>query len=373
MLPFGRETDMAAKGGTLWSGAGLWALLVFFVCLACGGLLFGVYGHYFPTIGGFREDWNVFGALIGGFGSCIGAVATLATLLFLAHQNNKQQDFIDWQLYIAHKQSFFDRLTGLQTLHDDSFRFRDPETLYAALFPANGPSNVDFVVRPDSHDLTGNYLGSLSRKLEALDETLKVWCCDVEKRGQLVDDLLGLAESLGYKWLNNHENGDILLLDKNYGVNIYWLKEFVDRAVSIHNAFLVFTGNNASEGFRQDNCGRPRVDLMRYFVNRWSPKHGTVAAKLSYTFKLFERVYLASDIRTASGLRIMQLTYMSLSGFFNSRVGLKNLEHPDTLASLTHIALEELTNASEGGHIPEARQHDMSVLLAELVALHLLQ
>jgi hypothetical protein len=369
MLPFGRETDMTAKGGTLWSGAGLWALLVFLVCLACGGLLFGVYGHYFPTIGGFRDDWNVFGALIGGFGSCIGAVATLATLLFLAHQNHKQQGFIDWQLYVAHKQSFFDRLTGLQKLHDDSFRFRDPETLYAALFPANGPSNVDFVVRPDYHELTGNYLGSLSRRLEALDDTLKVGRCDVDKRPRLVEDLLCLAESLGYKWLNDHENGDILLLDKNYGVNIYWLKEFVDRAASIHNAFLVFTGNSASEGFRQDNCGWPREDLMRYFLNRWSPKHGTVAVKLSSTVKLFEKVYLAADLRTASKMRIMNLTYLSLSGFLKSRVGLKNLDDPATLASLTHIALEELTNAFEGNYIPEDRRQDLSVIRSELVAL----
>lgn len=369
MLPFGRDTDMEAKSGTLWSGAGLWALLVFIVCLACGALLFGVYGHYFPTIGGFREDWNVFGALIGGFGSCIGALATLATLLFLAHQNHKQQRFIDWQLYIAHKQSFFDRLTGLQNLHDDSFRFRDPETLYAALFPANGPSKVEVVVPPDSHELTGNYLGALSRKLAALDETLKIWNGDVEKRPRLVDDLLDLAHSLGYKWLNNNENGDILLLDKNYGVNIYWLKEFVDRAVSIHNAFLIFTGNSASNGFTQENYARPRVCLMRYFANRWSPKHGTVTTKLSYTFKLFERVYLAADIRTTSGLRIMQSTYMTLSGFFNSRVGIKNLEDPATLASLTHIALEELTNAFEGDYIPEDRQQEVSLIRAELVGL----
>lgn len=351
---------MTQKGKVKWwSGAGFWAAMVFLLCVACAIALFGTYGHYFPTINGFRDDWNVFGALIGGFGSCIGAVATLSTLLFLAHQNRKQQDFTDWQIktqtfdrYTGHRQLFIDRLAGLQTYHENSIVFSDPDALYSSLFPKNNTSNVDFKVEPERDELTGNYLGLLSTRLEALDGKCKDGRWDTATVHSLVEDLLNIAESLGYQWLRDGESGDILFFGKNYGINIYSLKEFVDRANSIHNAFLRFTGNAEEGGFNQGNCGGPREVLIRYFLRRFAPKHATVAVKSSKNVVLFEKVYVLSEtIRNRSQQRIMPMSYQDLSSVFNSREGSNQLADPATLKCLTDKAYQEVTAILEGDHV----------------------
>lgn len=337
--------SIAKWPGWLWAG-----LVVFALCSACGLVLFFTYGHYFPDIGGVRDNWDTFGTLLGGFGSCIGAVATLSTLLFLAHQNHKQQIFIDWQMFAGHRQMFFEILAGLQTSHQNSFVFRDPFTLYSALFPMNSPSRVDRVVKADRNDVTGNYLGLLSKRLETLDHTLKDGMWDGKKIHELVGDLLDMAHSLGYQWLKPDENGDILFHDSNYGINIYSLKEFVDRANAIQKAFLVFTGNDVVAGFQQDNCGNPREAMIRYFLKRAPSKRATVAVKSSKNFVLFEKVFALSCEIGIQDQRVLSTTYIALKDVFASRKGLKDLDDPAKLKSFTDISLTEVDALLRGDY-----------------------
>lgn len=361
---------MTVKGKARWSGLWVWvALGVFLICTACGTALFGIYGHYFPDISGVRDDWNVFGALLGGFGSCIGAVATLATLLFLAHQNRKQQDFIEWQVYASHRQMFFEKLAGLQTFHDDSFRFHDPDTLYSALFPNNSPSRVELAVEPNRDEETGNFIGLLSKNLEKLDERLKDLAWKDSDAPLLVELLIEIAYDLGYKWLEDGADGDVIYHHKNYGINIYYLKEFVGRAKSIHKAFLLFTGNDAYDGFKQDNSGCPRDVLMRYFLERWQPKHGTSTLKLSSDVALFGRLFIASDLLRSSQRRIMPDTYLSLSNAFTSREGVRELRDQRKLKPLAATALEELNKAYEDGLVDGEHQSNPQYLRECLVLL----
>ncbi len=361
---------MTTKGKVEWSKLWFWvALLVFFICTACGAVLFGIYRHYFPALSGLRDDWNVFGALLGGFGSCIGAVATLATLMFLAYQNRKQQDFIEWQVYASHRQMFFERLAGLQTFHDDSFRFHDPDTLYSALFPKNSPSNVELAVAPNRDEETGNFLGLLSKKLEKLDEMLKGLAWEVSDAPLLVELLIEIAYDLGYKWLEDGADGDVIYHRKNYGINIYYLKEFVDRAKSIHKAFLIFTGNEAYDGFKQENSGCPRDVLMKYFLERWHPKHDTTTLKPSSEVSLFERLLIASDLLRSSTRRMMPDTYASLSNVFTSRQGVHELRDQTKLKALTMTALEELNEAYRSGLVDDEHQSNPKYLRECLVVL----
>lgn len=256
MLPFEKETDMAEKDKSIWSSLWFWgALGVFLICATFGFVLFGIYSHFFPSISSVRDDWNVFGALLGGFGSCIGAVATLATLLFLAHQNRKQQDFIEWQVkaqtfeqFLNHRRVFGERLAEIQFRYDHKIRFPEAETLYLGLFPNNGPANVDLLVEPKSSEDNENLLGRLQAQFERLDSRLEHAEWSEAEAYSLATELFEIVDDLGFEWVGESSDGDIVRGELHTGINIYSLHDSLRRMKYVYNAYLRFAGNPEFEG-----------------------------------------------------------------------------------------------------------------------------
>ena len=253
------------KDESIWSR--LWflsALGVFVICTAFGAILFGTYGYFFPKLSGVRDDWNVFGALLGAFGSCIGAVATLATLLFLAHQNRQQQEqnrkqqqqnqqqqeFIEWQVktqtfqnFLTHSRVFRERLVEIQSRFDDNIRFPEVESIYFELFPHNGAARVDLTSLPEASEVSNNLLGNLKAQFERLDSLLEKTEWTEAEAYDLATQMFKMVSDLGFEWVGESADGDIVTGDTHTGINIYSLHEALRRMRVVYNTYLRFTGN----------------------------------------------------------------------------------------------------------------------------------
>ncbi|KPU61015.1 dDENN domain protein [Pseudomonas fluorescens] len=340
---------MTDKDKAAWSGLWFWgALGVFLICTTFGLVLFGIYRSYFPNISGVRDDWNVFGALLGGFGSCIGAVATLATLLFLAHQNRKQQDFIEWQVktqtfeqFLNHRKVFGERLGEIQSRYDHKIRFPEADTLYLGLFPNNGPANVDLVVKPESSEDYENLLGRLKTQFERLDSLLeKAEWSEAEAYG-LATHLFELVSDLGFEWIGEPSDGDIIKGTFHTGINIYSLHEALRRMKQVYNVYLRFTGNPEFDGLNRGvsrfvsealmQCGR----LRRFVVYRSIPGLSTL-----------QNLYFEiCSLRDDSLNWLLPETYRLLESTFESREDVAQLNDVDHYVYILGLATQEVRSA----------------------------
>lgn len=120
-----------------------WALIGMGV-ITFGGVLFTLYGSYLGPISHEHAAWSSFGSLLSGFFMVASTGATIATLLFLAHQNRQiqktnaiQQQVTQAQLaatnfeqYVNHRRFFMERLTELQSSFGNAFNFEERESLY---------------------------------------------------------------------------------------------------------------------------------------------------------------------------------------------------------------------------------------------------
>ncbi|MCJ2369796.1 hypothetical protein [Pseudomonas sp. RGM 3321] len=340
------------KGGA--SGLWFWyALAVFLLCTSSGGLLFGLYAHYFPAITGVRDDWNVFGALLGGFGSCIGAVATLATLLFLAQQNSQQQKFVAWQIetltfekFLSHRRVFSERLGEIQSRYEHKIRFRDPENLYYGLFPDNGPANLYLEVPPDVSATSENLLGALKLRFEMLDGFINKTEFSQQDAYALANLLLEINSDLGYEWIGELDDGDLVMAGLNIGVNIYSLHEALNRMKWIYNVYLRFTGNAPFYGLNRGVTRYVKDALMRCRRLRRHITYNSVTDLQVLQDLLFQVDSLRDDTKNW----LLPDSYRLLEATFESRhdvAQLKNSSHYFSILSSINNEIFDALQAIE--------------------------
>lgn len=221
-----------------------------------GAFALTVFGLYWWNVGPISSDhtaWSSFGSLLSGVFTIVGAGATVGTLLFLGKQNHDMQEVTKAQMatltferYINHRKLFSDYLQELVALHKNTFTFREPSSLYSAIFPENSPHHCSFTTKP-AYDENGdgtNQLGEMLSKLRRLKDFLHQSQFDENQPQELALLLITLSY---YVFMieptKPAEEGDIRFLKNEYGINIYSLKNFIDPCLSIANMLLRFTGN----------------------------------------------------------------------------------------------------------------------------------
>ncbi len=340
---------MAEKDKAGWPGLWLWVGLgVALICTTFGAVLFGIYSLYFPNISGVRDDWNVFGALLGGFGSCIGAVATLATLLFLAHQNRKQQDFIQWQIktqtfdkFLSHRRVFSERLQETQARYGSKIQFRDVENLYLGLFPDNSPTNLELEASPKSSEAFENLLGGLAVRFERLDCLMRKAEWSDGEAYDLAHLLIETYSDLGFEWVEEASDGDIVMSELNTGINIYSLHESLTRMKGVYNVYLRFTGNPAFDGLSQGVSSYVREALMkcrrlrRFVVYKSIPDLNT----------LQDLLFEIDDLRDESKYWLLPDTYRLLESTFESRRDVAQLKDVNHYLHVLGVGMSEIFSA----------------------------
>lgn len=255
----GREATVkgSMKAVLKWLGANwMWLTIVGVILPGVGWLgvkIFFTYAATFPYISDKHEAWASFGSLLAGFFTLTGTVATVATLLFLAHQNKTMQkvtqaqlDTLTFERYINHRKLFFDQLDSLVTAHKNTFRFRDPSHLYSALFPENSPHHCVFKVDAAYHN-NGDPSNRVAEIYYWLDSIMlflnRAYFTDIQSNFFLSDLITLQNDLLMYESTGEVRDGDLFYMDERYGINIYSLEDFFVPALVIANVLLKFVGN----------------------------------------------------------------------------------------------------------------------------------
>lgn len=144
--------------------------------LAAGTLL--LYGYTFGwTLSSFANDWGVFGSLLGGCFTLIGAIITTLTFILLRDQQQltakalqKQIDSTTFDQYRQHRAAFND-LVNLSTC-SGCFSVPEPKNLYKKIFPENSPIEITLRVNLVSENGNPSALGGIITNLEKIYKIL---------------------------------------------------------------------------------------------------------------------------------------------------------------------------------------------------------
>lgn len=272
---YGRDTPVKNVKGWLTRNW-IWLAMASIIAVL-GGKLFYTYAHTFPYVSDNHGAWSSFGSLMAGFFTLTGTVATLATLLFLARQNKEMQtvtqtqmDTLTFERYISHRKLFTEHLRELEVLHKNTFTFRDPSSLYSAIFPDNSPHHCSFSVSPiyDENGDGENHIGMILSKTKTLKAYLEKAEFKDGDADEFVLHLIDLNCSICMiEPKTELRDGDVTFLERFYGFNIYTLDDFVKRYLSICNMILRFTNNPLLDvRSYQSNSRYVREALMKRFL-----------------------------------------------------------------------------------------------------------
>lgn len=306
----GREATVkgSMKAVLKWLGANwMWLTIVGVILPGVGWLgvkIFFTYAATFPYISDKHEAWASFGSLLAGFFTLTGTVATVATLLFLAHQNKTMQkvtqaqlDTLTFERYINHRKLFFDQLDSLVTAHKNTFRFRDPSHLYSALFPENSPHHCVFKVEA-AYDINGvpsNRVAEIYAWFDSIKSFESKDDFTDMKSNMFLGFLINLQERiLMYESTAQVRDGDLSFIGKTYGINIYSLELFFEPALHIVNALLRFSGS-------------AQIDRYVFNYNTENIRAGLVRNNVS-----MNTVFPIKVVRTIKGLPLLYFAYAAL-------------------------------------------------------------
>lgn len=185
------------------------------------------------------DKWSDFGSLLSGVFTLSGAIATLMTLIFAIHQNNKLSDeaekrsrddaataqkneiFVDLQKekitfekFRIHQQAFNELLDRLERDTGHNYQFISRYELYKKIFPTNTFSNV----RIEENEVSSVGLKDLMDLSRSMVRKFKDGNYVSDARG-LVDDIISLQNTLLVNVIRQTNEGDVTFAGKYIIVN----------------------------------------------------------------------------------------------------------------------------------------------------------
>lgn len=269
---------MAESEGRWWIW-GAW-LTIGVGVVGFGVVLFTLYGINLGPISHEHAAWSNFGSLLSGFFMVASTGATVATLLFLAHQNkqiqktnteqqrvtNAQLAAVNFEQYVNHRRFFMERLSELQSMFGNTFVFEDNDALYNKVFPKNTPTNLEFEAEVVIDPASQNYLGTFNLHLSALSDYASNPREDNRNGGWLVGKLINLSEALNLRMINEVSEGDLVFGGKRTAINICASDKFVSIAKAIYDSFMFYTGNDKIAGLKLPMGRSANDSLIEYFL-----------------------------------------------------------------------------------------------------------
>ncbi|GLO16053.1 hypothetical protein PPUJ20028_46390 [Pseudomonas putida] len=343
---------------------------------------------YWYNLGPVSHDhgpWSSFGSLLSGVFMVASTCATLATLMFLAHQNKqiqdsnrKQQEVTDKQLaavnfeqYVNHRRYFMERLGELQSAFGNRFVFEDADELYSKVFPRNSPINLEFTAEVNGSLNAQNYLGKLCYQLGKLDDFSKAPDWNRSGGRRLIGLLIDLSVALNLRMVDEPYDGDVVFNGKRTFINIYSSNEFIELAKAIFNSFLFYTGNEKFSGF-DIPMGRSASDsLMAYVLSAKEDPAVFDVVKAVPGLEIMEQIYFNLFRMRHEDFWFLQPSYATLMDAFSSRIGvmqLKNKEFVDQIVDVgccaASTALKHSSEEGEGYELLRQTHELFNLLLA---------
>ncbi|MEO8644907.1 hypothetical protein [Pseudomonas sp.] len=356
---------MAESEGKWWIW-GAW-LTIGLGVVGFGAVLFTLYGINLGPISHEHAAWSSFGSLLSGFFMVASTGATVATLLFLGHQNkqiqktNTEQQWVtkaqlaavNFEQYVNHRRFFMERLNELQSKFGNTFVFENSDALYNKVFPRNSPTNLEFEAEVVTHTASRNYLGTLNYHLSELNNFTK--SPDWENNGgrRLMGKLVNLSEALNLRMENEVSEGDLEFGGKRTAINIYAADEYVSIAKAIYDSFMFYTGNKYFEGFDMPMGRSANDSLIKYFLSNKNYPDVVRVLKPLPGLEMLEDIYLNLYIIDQKHFAYLQPTYAALMDIFSSRANVAKLRNKVFFVDLIETGCDNAADAMN-----EARKDD---------------
>jgi len=332
-----------------------------------GAVLFTLYGINLGPISHEHAAWSSFGSLLSGFFMVASTGATVATLLFLGHQNkqiqktNTEQQWVtkaqlaavNFEQYVNHRRFFMERLNELQSKFGNTFVFENSDALYNKVFPRNSPTNLEFEAEVVTDTASRNYLGTLNYHLSELNNFTK--SPDWENNGgrRLMGKLVNLSEALNLRMENEVSEGDLEFGGKRTAINIYAADEYVSIAKAIYDSFMFYTGNKGFEGFDMPMGRSANDSLIKYSLSNKNYPDVVRVLKPLPGLEMLEDIYLNLYIIDQKHFAYLQPTYAALMDIFSSRANVAKLRNKVFFVDLIETGCDNATDAMR-----EARKDD---------------
>lgn len=350
--------------------------------IVLGAFALTVFGLYWWNVGPISSDhtaWSSFGSLLSGVFTIVGAGATVGTLLFLGKQNHDMQEVTKAQMatltferYINHRKLFSDHLQELVALHKNTFTFRDPSSLYSAIFPNNSPHYCSFTIKP-TYDENGdgtNQLGEMLSKIRRLKAYLHQSQFDDDEPQELVLLMMTLSHFIFMiEPTKPAQEGDIKFLKSEYGINIYSLKNFIDPCLSIANMLLRFTDNPLVDvgEFNSESRFVREALIKRYHLQ--NTKHAITIHSEVKGIQILAFVYFEAQRLREKGAYLFPQTVKLLNAKFLSVETVKSLLEDAVFNDLLNVLLNEVTRKVHEMDTNLEYHHDASRVRDNLHAL----
>lgn len=304
-----------------------------------GIVLFTLYGINLGLISHEHAAWSSFGSLLSGFFMVASTGATVATLLFLAHQNkqiqktnteqqrvtNAQLAAMNFEQYVNHRRFFMERLNELQAMFGNTFVFENRDALYNKVFPKNTPTNLGFKAEVVTDPKSQNYLGALNLHLSVLRDYAKSPGRTDENGRWLMGKLINLSEALDLRMVNEVAEGDLEFKGKRTPVNIYGADEFVMVATAIYDSFMFYTGNDKAERLLFPMGRSANDSLMEYFLGRKEYPEIVKVLKPLPGLETLERIYFELREISTDHFDCLEPIYARFLKIFSSAAGVQEL------------------------------------------------
>ncbi|MFJ2288210.1 hypothetical protein ACIOUF_17925 [Pseudomonas iridis] len=313
-----------------------------------GIVLFTLYGINLGPISHKHAAWSSFGSLLSGFFMVASTGATVATLLFLAHQNkqiqktnaeqqrvtNAQLAAMNFEQYVNHRRFFMERLNELQSMFGNTFVFENRDALYNKVFPKNTPTNLEFKAEVVTDPKSQNYLGALNLHLSVLRDYAKSPGRIDENGRWLMGKLINLSEALDLRMVNEVVEGDVEFKGKRTPVNIYGADEFVMVATAVYDSFMFYTGNDKAERLLFPMGRSANDSLMKYFLGREGFPEIVKVLKPLPGLEMLERIYFDLCGIETEHFGYLEPLYAQLMEIFSSPAGVQKLRNNVYFADL---------------------------------------
>lgn len=234
---------------------------VLFLSLFFAGRVLFLYNQTFSTISESPSNWGHFGSLLAGVFGLVGALATIATLLFIRHQHaisvkHQEKVFNEQKELIKTQTSYFDNQNDLYQvqkyqLHKEVFykciqnienslgivKFQSMDELYSDIFTNNTISNVEtrVVLSESEYKDEDSILNDISKSCRDIVDGIESFDrYDTEKAGHIIDSFYTILTLLDFSFTDDADISDVTVRDKQLGLylcNVHYSLSFMNRLI----------------------------------------------------------------------------------------------------------------------------------------------
>lgn len=262
---------------------------------------------------------------------------------------------LTFEHYLNHRKLFIERMKSIESDFGNIFEFYNIEGVYSEIFHYNSPVRCDLKV-----DISLQF----SSKSSALHELIYIYNrfgelfssdpgCDKEFCGDFLLNVSNFEQTINLRFIDDRKNGDIIFRDRNLGVNIYGIRNYLIMVKRIVNSLLFFSDNRLVEDVSYKVSPKHRECLYDYLRQGQVNHNSYIVHFENHVFHMLHSISrLMSTIRQ-DGFLVFSSDYQQLNNYFDDENKMNSIcregkELKSFYESLYLNVCDALNNEEEG-------------------------